>query len=81
MLICEYNSYLFGSEVKNVKIKQLRKNKKLSQEQLANILSVERSTVAKWETGKALPRTDKLTEIAKALDCTVADLLAEPGEE
>ena len=58
-------------------IQKLRNKNKLTQEQLANILSVDRSTIAKWETGEAMPRADKLPEIAKALNCTIDDLFEE----
>ena len=61
-------------------IRQFREREKLSQEQLANALSVERSTVAKWETGKAMPRADKLPELAKVLGCEVSDLFKEKQE-
>ena len=55
-------------------IKELRVSKNLTQEELAQELSVERSTVAMWEAGKALPRTDKLPELARILGCTIDEL-------
>lgn len=61
-------------------IQNLRVRKKLTQEQLATILKIDRSTIAKWETGEAMPRADKLPEIAKALDCTIDDLFKEVDE-
>jgi transcriptional regulator with XRE-family HTH domain len=57
------------------RIKELRKNKGISQVQLASLLDVTQSAVAKWETGESLPRTDKLPDIAKILCVTVDDLL------
>ena len=57
----------------NIDIKRV--NAGLSQERLANLLKVERSTVAKWETGKSMPRAELLPKIAKILGCTVDDLL------
>jgi len=36
--------------------------------------------IAKWESGEAMPRADKLPEIAKALDCTIDDLFKEVDE-
>ena len=56
-------------------IKKMREKRNLTQENLAEILNVSQSTVAMWETDKALPRTDKLPAIAKALGCTIDDLL------
>lgn len=57
----------------NIDIKRV--NAGLSQERLANLLKVDRSTVAKWETGKSMPRAVLLPKIAKILGCTVDDLL------
>ncbi len=57
-----------------MKIKELREKKKLKQEDIAKELNIDRSTVAKWETGESTPRTDKLPILAKILDCTVNDL-------
>lgn len=57
----------------NIDIKRV--NTGLSQERLANLLKVDRSTVAKWETGKSMPRAELLPKIAKILGCTVDDLL------
>lgn len=61
-------------------IQNLRVRKKLTQEQLAAILKIDRSTIAKWETGEAMPRADKLPEIAKALDCTIDELFKKDKE-
>ena len=55
-------------------IRMRRKELNMSQEKMANLLNVDRSTVAKWETG-TLPRADKLPLIASVLNCTVDDLL------
>lgn len=60
---------------------ELRKKKDLTQMQLAQLLGVDRSTVAKWETGEALPTADKLPRIAKILDCSIDDLLVNEQKE
>ncbi len=57
------------------KLKNLRESLNLRQEDLANKLSVNRSTIAKWETGEAMPRADKLLALASILKCSVDDLL------
>lgn len=57
------------------KIKEFRVNNNLLQKELAKKLNINRSTVAKWETGKAVPRTEKLKSLAKILNCSVIDLL------
>ena len=54
---------------------ELRDKKHITQEELSNILHVDRSTISKWENGEALPRAEMLPEIAKALDCSIDDLL------
>jgi transcriptional regulator with XRE-family HTH domain len=57
------------------KIQDYREAAGLTQEGLAEILKVDRSTIAKWESGVSLPRADKLPNLAKLLKCTVDDLL------
>lgn len=59
------------------KLKVLREALNLRQEDLAIKLSVDRSTVAKWETGESMPRVDKLCTLANVLNCSVDDLLCE----
>lgn len=44
--------------------KELRKEKALTQEQLAEIFGVSRRTVSRWETGNSLPDLDILIEMA-----------------
>ena len=56
-------------------IKKLRKHANLTQEQLAQELSLKRSTIAKWETGVTSPRFRTLPALAKALDVTYDELL------
>ena len=58
-----------------MKIKQYREKCKMLQDDLAILLNIDRSTVAKWETGAAKPRADKLPALAKLLHCTVDQLL------
>lgn len=53
----------------------LRKTANMTQDELAIKLGVDRSTVAKWETGDALPRAAMLPDIAATLKCSIDDLL------
>jgi transcriptional regulator with XRE-family HTH domain len=46
----------------------------LTQDELAERLKISRTTVTMWETGEAMPRADKLPELAKILGCTIDDL-------
>lgn len=52
----------------------------LLQETAAATLDVDRSTIAKWETGIAKPRADKLPAIAKLYSCSIGDLLDEDNQ-
>lgn len=63
------------------KIKIMREKKKMSQQDLAIAVSVCRSTVAMWETGKCKPIADKLVKVADVLGCTVDELLREEKKE
>ena len=60
-------------------IKRLRKEKGLSQEQMAETLHVTRQTVSAWERGVAQPGLDILGEIAKALETEPEKLLYGKG--
>lgn len=61
------------SFAENLKI--MRKEKYLSQEQLAEIMGVSRQAVSKWEQGSGYPETEKLIELAKKLDVSLDVLL------
>ena len=65
-------------------IRNLRKAKGLSQDELAAKLNVVRQTVSKWENGLSVPDSEMLITIAEELDTTVSILLDEavkPTEE
>ena len=56
-------------------IADCRKNKKLTQEQLAEKLSITDRAVSKWESGLSLPDADKMLELCNILDINVNELL------
>lgn len=62
------------------KIKALRAEKGLSQEELAARLAVVRQTVSKWEKGLSNPDSDMLVRIAEVLGVTVGELLSESAD-
>lgn len=64
----------------NENIKNLRKNKGLTQEEFANRLHVVRQTVSKWEKGYSVPDAEMLKRIAEILDTDVTHLLGSPIE-
>jgi len=57
------------------KIYNLRKNKNISQEALANILNVSRQTISKWETGESNPDFDKIVPLCDYFDISTDELL------
>ncbi len=57
------------------KLCKLRKEKNLTQEQLADILKVSRQSVSKWESGAAYPETEKLICLANLFECSTDYLL------
>lgn len=57
------------------KLAKLRREKNLTQEQLAELLGVSRQSVSKWESDSAYPETEKLIRIAKMYDCSLDYLL------
>lgn len=56
-------------------MKELRKEKGLTQEQLAEKFGVSRRTVSRWETGSNLPDLDILIEMADYFDVNLRELL------
>lgn len=64
----------------NENIKNLRKAKGFSQEELAIRLNVVRQTLSKWEQGLSVPDAQMLIRIAEALDTSVSALLGDSTE-
>ena len=60
----------------NEKIQDLRKQKGLTQEELAEKLYVSRTAVSKWESGRGYPNIESLKAIAKFFGVTVDELLS-----
>ena len=65
----------------DMNIKHFRKRCGLTQEQLAEKLSVTRQTLAKWENGEASPTIDDCIRMADIFDITINDLAAGMKEE
>ena len=61
-------------ELKNIII-QKRKEKNMTQEQLAEKLNVARQTVSKWETGESVPDISSLKKLAILLEFSIDDAL------
>ena len=65
------------------KLKKLSTERQLSQQQLAEMLCVDRSTIARWESGQRMPEALILPRLAKSLDVdlsVILDSLGEPKE-
>lgn len=65
----------FDSTVFSRRLKALREERGLSQAQLANASGIDKSAIARYETGRTLPGIDRAVTLARALDCSV-DVLA-----
>lgn len=57
------------------KLKQLRKEKNLSQVEMANILNVHQTAISQWEQGRTTPDMQTLIKIADYFQVTVDSLL------
>lgn len=60
-------------------LSQKRKEKNLTQEQLAEKLGVSNKTISKWETGKSMPDYSIVKNLCSELEITIAELM--DGEE
>lgn len=56
-------------------LKLIRKNKKITQKELANLLGKNQVTIARYETGDIIPPLSVIEQIAKVLDITTDELL------
>ena len=65
----------------NENIKNFRKNKGYTQEELANKLNVVRQTISKWEKGYSVPDAEMLKKLAEIFDTNVSQLLGSTIEQ
>ena len=63
----------------NHKLQELRKQKGLTQEELAEVLFVSRTAISKWESGRGYPNIESLKAISKFFGVTIDELLS--GDE
>ena len=60
-----------------MRLKEFRLSKGITQEELAEKLSVGQNTISQWETGERIPRVPTVLKLAEVLDCNVGELLGE----
>ncbi len=63
------------------KICELRKLSGITQEQLAEKLSISRQTLSKWEKGNSLPDIESIVNISKLFQISLQELLLEKEEQ
>lgn len=59
------------------RLKELRKSRKITQTELANILNVEQTTVSKWENNRTIPDIDMLKKISNYFNVSISELIGE----
>lgn len=70
---------IFNSPEIGKKIAKARKEKNLTQAELADYLGVSYQAVSNWERGQSMPDIDKLADISEVLSLSLDDLLNKPG--
>ena len=66
-------------ETKDI-LKNLREEKNLTQDELAERVMVTRQAVSRWETGETQPNTDTLKLLSKEFDVSINTLLGSPRQ-
>lgn len=62
-----------------VDLKALRKERGMTQEELANAVNIHRVTIAKYESGKVSPTLESAAKLAKALGVPIERLIKKAG--
>lgn len=60
-----------------VHLKRIRKEKHLSQEQVAQRLNISRQAISRWENDLAMPDIDNLVVLSKLYEVSIEELLGE----
>ena len=61
----------FSSDAFARRLKALREERGIDQEQLANATGISKAAIARYETGRSLPRIDTAFMLAEALRCSI----------
>lgn len=76
--ICTERGDIYSMEF-NEKIQELRKQRHLTQEELAESLYISRTAISKWESGRGYPSIESLTAISEFFSVSIDELF--PGKE
>ena len=67
-------------ETLGIRLKQLRKEKRVTQQQLADAIGVSKTSVIYWEKDENIPKHDSLIALARVLDTTTEYMLTGGGD-
>ena len=56
-------------------LRQIRKERRLTQQQLADLLDVQQRVISRWETGVAKPHLNHIVQLAKVLEVSLDRLV------
>jgi len=65
----------------NIKLQALRKEKNITQEELAEKLNVSRQAVSKWESGQTMPDIENIIELSNIFSVPIDSLLKDDFEQ
>lgn len=57
-----------------MRLKEIRVEKKVTQQTIAERMDVKQNTVSQWEAGIRHPRADMLPKLAEVLGCSIDEL-------
>ena len=77
----KYHGSKWNEPIKYHRIKMLRENKNLTQEELAKLIGFNRTWISWIETGRMLPTKDTLLKISRVLGCEYTDLYRDENLE
>lgn len=65
----------------DLKLREIRKRKKLSQTELAELIGVKLRTIGSWERGETVPNIEQAWNCAVVLGCSINELCGWPSEK
>lgn len=70
----EYNRFAMGGDTMQISLKAARVNAELSQQSVANILKISKSTLINWEKGRTSPDVIQMKELCKIYKISLNDI-------